>query len=691
MLKIFMKYSLFFVWKQYWKKIFGGIFFLSLLFFLISFFSDSSSDSAVLAENAKTVTVQKGDILKYIKASGQAELVNEQRLRFTKTGTVSRVFVTDGQMVKQGDILVELDMKDLSNDIQQSEISVQNAKITLQDLLKGNDADVISKAKNTLLETQKKISLAERELSLQKEKYQQTLTKLENDLEISKRELENKAEELKNAETQYEKSLSLGQENYSTSEVRFYTTLHTVFLDIKPWIVELHSFLLDIDSFIGITETQKQKISYDVSISALNIAHKSRTENLFLEVEYLLSVYENKYALLGEERKTKENLLQILTDFLPVLEKSSLLAESYYDVVHATISSPDLSESTLSSKKNTTSSFVKDMQSKKTSLQTKIQTVQNLSDENIRDLDFSITTSQAKTSLESAKIAFEKTQQERDRLIDSYAFSKEEARLLIVKAEQNLRSLQVSAEEQEQSLQKLIDGPTAEDIQKARNDVLQRELALQKVKSNISQYQIIAPFDGMIRKIDYKVGDTLLSDDDSFVYLENPDLIQVKILLDQIDIVKVEEQFDADIVFDAFPKKTFQGKVDEVNKTPVNSSGVVSYTVFISLHKGEEKIYSGMTATVNIVSEKAENVLYVPQEALIQKKDAVFVSRKKGDRTEEVSVKTGITNFSVTEIQEGVREGDVILLPQTTVIPNQKTGVGGFGGGAGGAPFIRTR
>lgn len=65
---------------------------------------------------------------------------------------------------------------------------------------------------------------------------------------------------------------------------------------------------------------------------------------------------------------------------------------------------------------------------------------------------------------------------------------------------------------------------------------MRQELDLATTKKNLDNYKLTAPFDGIVRKLDFQVGDNLTNDEQKYIYIENPDLIQVSILFDQIDI-----------------------------------------------------------------------------------------------------------------------------------------------------------
>jgi hypothetical protein len=92
--------------------------------------------------------------------------------------------------------------------------------------------------------------------------------------------------------------------------------------------------------------------------------------------------------------------------------------------------------------------------------------------------------------------------------------------------------------------EKLVDvkeWSSEQQIQLARNDIKKQELSLANTNKLLEKYILEAPFDWTVRKIDFKLWDKLISDEQKFVYLENPDLLEMTTLLDQIDIVKIEE------------------------------------------------------------------------------------------------------------------------------------------------------
>ncbi|MEI7920114.1 MAG: hypothetical protein WCH65_08450 [bacterium] len=111
---------------------------------------------------------------------------------------------------------------------------------------------------------------------------------------------------------------------------------------------------------------------------------------------------------------------------------------------------------------------------------------------------------------------------------------------------------------QEKTLETTKNGTTDQQLKIAQNGIRQKELSLEQAKKDLENLQIIAPFDGTLRKIDFKVGDKVTSSDEKYVYLENPNLVEVSILLDQIDVVNVQPGMNVEVELDSYPGETFE-------------------------------------------------------------------------------------------------------------------------------------
>jgi HlyD family secretion protein len=158
--------------------------------------------------------------------------------------------------------------------------------------------------------------------------------------------------------------------------------------------------------------------------------------------------------------------------------------------------------------------------------------------------------------------------------------------------------------------------------------------------------------------------------------------------LSEVDIPKVQVGNKATLTFDAFPDKTFTGKVFSINTTGTVSSGVTSYLVTVTLDTENSLLYPNMSAAVNIIVNVKDNVLSVPLAAVQTQNGQQYVRVLKNGVVENVNVTTGISSDTNIEISSGLNEGDAVVTSVvasgSTTSPTTASPFGILRGGAGG-------
>src|SRR5438045_9462482 len=81
-----------------------------------------------------------------------------------------------------------------------------------------------------------------------------------------------------------------------------------------------------------------------------------------------------------------------------------------------------------------------------------------------------------------------------------------------------------------------------------------------------------------------------------------------------VGVVNVDQ--DVDFTVDAFPMRTFHGKVVQVRNAPITVQNVVTYDTVIGVSNPDLKLKPGMTANVSIIVEHKDNVVQLKHEAL---------------------------------------------------------------------------
>jgi len=190
-----------------------------------------------------------------------------------------------------------------------------------------------------------------------------------------------------------------------------------------------------------------------------------------------------------------------------------------------------------------------------------------------------------------------------------------EASLELAKAnEARIRNLYaqefVSRQELDQSVQAL---------KSAQAQLATVRAQLLRDQTNYNFSIIRSPVSGTVIDRQVDVGQTVVA---SF---QTPTLIKIaqdlsKMQIDtsfaEADIGNIKVGQVAKFTVDAFPNLNFEGQVKQIRLNPVNTSNVVSYNVVISVDNPEQILLPGMTAYVNIVFAKRDNVLLVPNAAL---------------------------------------------------------------------------
>lgn len=173
---------------------------------------------------------------------------------------------------------------------------------------------------------------------------------------------------------------------------------------------------------------------------------------------------------------------------------------------------------------------------------------------------------------------------------------------------------------------------------------------------------VLAPIDGTIILRNVQQGQTFTGADAIFVM---SDRLTVKAQVDETDIAQVSLKENAKITLDAYPQKEFPAQVDKIAYDATTVNNVTTYIVDVLPDDPPDFLRSGMTANVNFLVASKSDILTLPLDAVKkkEKKSMVLIKSAKG-KPEEREVKTGLDDGKKTEIVSGLKEGDVVLVPQ---------------------------
>lgn len=156
-------------------------------------------------------------------------------------------------------------------------------------------------------------------------------------------------------------------------------------------------------------------------------------------------------------------------------------------------------------------------------------------------------------------------------------------------------------------------------IESAKAVVAQREASLHQAEIDLERTKILAPINGTVISRTADVGQTVaasLQAPELFKIAQDLRRIRLEAQVNEADVGQVAEGNPVTFTVDAYPDRTFQGKVTQVRLAATELQNVVTYTVIIEASNDDRRLFPGMTANVQIEVAQKDNVVRVPNDAL---------------------------------------------------------------------------
>lgn len=161
----------------------------------------------------------------------------------------------------------------------------------------------------------------------------------------------------------------------------------------------------------------------------------------------------------------------------------------------------------------------------------------------------------------------------------------------------------------------------------AKADVQVKEASIKEVETNLNSAKIdlknsiiTSPIDGVVLTRSIDAGQTVaasFSTPELFVIAENLEKMKLVVNVSEADVGKVKENQKVKFTVDTFPDDTFTSTIYRVNKGATESDdSIVSYETTIYVDNKDLKLRSGMSATADIETDSAQNVMLIPVSAL---------------------------------------------------------------------------
>ncbi len=549
------------------------------------------------------VTAEVKNIVQEVSATGAMVPAQKIELSFEAGGKIKDVLVEVGDEVETGEYLVKLDAGDLYIQAQQAEASLDLSKAKRALLLAGATDEEIRV-------TQTAVDNAQDYLAKLKESTAQDIVSAEAKVTSAEVTLANANQNLADVETEkefdtdqaYEDALEEANSAYTKADKALLRT----FYDVRK------TYFTGNDQ-ISLKVREKENTAKDALANAKGYLEIAQTEEI------------------------EENIDTALSTLKAALEK----IRTALDYIRWALDEPEYRWRVSSTD------------------ETNIATEQT----NINTAIASITTSQQ--TITSAKLANQTNINTAKATVFSAQSSLETVRENLTAVKKTAASQLAQAEGQLETAKDQLAlkkaSPRQVDIALYQAQIEQSKAALALIQKQIADTILKAPIGGIITSVSSKMGE-MAKASVSIITMMTQSGLQVEADVSEADIGKVSLADPATITLDAFMDEVWKGKVVDIEPAETIIQGVVYYKVTIGFSQLVKKVKSGMTANVTIITDKRENVLAVPQRAIVEKNDKKYIRILAGESYREQQVETGLMGSEgEIEVISGLKEGDKVI------------------------------
>jgi HlyD family secretion protein len=156
-------------------------------------------------------------------------------------------------------------------------------------------------------------------------------------------------------------------------------------------------------------------------------------------------------------------------------------------------------------------------------------------------------------------------------------------------------------------------------VQSGEALIAQRDAKLKDILIDLERTEIRSPVDGVVVQRQVDLGQTVaasLSAPVLFQIAQDLRTIDIYANIDEADVGRLKVDQDVSFSVNAYPNRTFQGKVQMVRLGAQTIQNVVTYTGVIRVTNRDLALLPGMTANLQIVTDDRQDVLRVPNAAL---------------------------------------------------------------------------
>jgi HlyD family secretion protein len=222
--------------------------------------------------------------------------------------------------------------------------------------------------------------------------------------------------------------------------------------------------------------------------------------------------------------------------------------------------------------------------------------------------------------------------------------------------------------------QKLISNAEYESAQAAYESAMsgrmQSEAALREAQDAVDKTKLYASMDGVITKLNKEAGEMAIGatfQEDVIMVVSDLSVMEALIEVDENDVVNVDMGDSCEVEVDAFPDTLFKGTVTEIANSAITRGAgtqeqVTNFEITIRVTDPDRRFRPGMSTTVDIFTNRLDNVIKVPIQAVtVREKD--MLERKQGVEETPEDVEKNPGDVEMQEVVFVVEDGHAVPKP----------------------------
>ncbi len=591
----------------------------------------------------KTTDVVLGEIVQTVNETGTVKAITELKLSFVGGGKLQRQNFKVGDQVKKDQLLAELDYNALVISKQEAKANFDVATENLNKLKAGASSADKSVAEAGVRQAKSSLDSAKKEL----EKLRGSLNESLAQAEKTVHELESNSADTIRPE---EQAITTAETNLANAKTTYRQSINN---SRDSALVVIADKISLANTALDAVNTVLDDDDADDYLSLKNPAYADLSRSSYREA------VDKKFkaqTALSDARigQSDANTSKALDAAISLLDACNYTLNNTFTALNNSVTSASFTQAEIDAYKSSMTAQINVMNGGISQLKSAEQSFQNALtayDTNIKSAETSVV--QAKSAYQSALTAAK----------NAVSSSKTSSAQQIESAQSRISAAEEALEVAEAQRDKVLSGADEHDIALNMARIRQAQAAIDSIDQQIKNSQILAPMDGIITDIAFKVGEQIAPNQTLYTLLGNGEY-DIEVLISEADINKVKVGDPAEISLDAFGDETlFPGSVLFVEPAETTVQDVIYYKVKVGLEKNDAAIKPGMTANVTITTNRKANVFHIPSRAVIDKgAEGSFVRLLVANAEKEQKIITGLRgDGGDIEVVDGLKAGDVVI------------------------------